>query len=499
MASTGEVGCLGDDFEEAFLKALISVGFKFPIRTVLLSTGTLKDKVAFIEGAKLFESLGIGFFATQGTAEFLSRYSIKSVVVHWPLENRSPNAGELIEQRKIDLVINIPKNFQEIELTNDYYIRRKAVDFGIPLLTNIQLANRLAESLSRKQAVDLGDRSAVKLFFPNKEVSLARRAAWTYDELRRMTGHPFLQFNGVPSRTGEIYRVLKPGGRGDEETENLSTFNNFGFVGRDFAYAKPPGVIRIAALGASTTADGYPAMLEEYINATVAAQSNRFEVMNFGQGYWTSAHVLVNFVLNVIDFAPDFIIIHQAANDEHARASEAEFRGDYSHYLKVFQPPRIIDKYILRVSVPYRALKFYLNPNPEWMFVEAASQIRRKEPERALNARELGVFRRNIETIIEVASARQIKVVLTTMPHSTDERYPGLYLHHIDQFNELLRSIAANNDRLLFVDLDKLMTGKVNHLFRDGVHVNDTGNRMKAEYLGKRIIDDEERALPKAP
>jgi carbamoyl-phosphate synthase large subunit len=156
MASTGEVGCLGDDFEEAFLKALISVGFKFPIRTVLLSTGTLKDKVAFIEGAKLFESLGIGFFATQGTAEFLSRYGIKSVVVHWPLENRSPNAGELIEQRKIDLVINIPKNFQEIELTNDYYIRRKAVDFGIPLLTNIQLANRLAESLSRKQTVDLG-------------------------------------------------------------------------------------------------------------------------------------------------------------------------------------------------------------------------------------------------------------------------------------------------------------------------------------------------------
>src|SRR5678815_4751892 len=67
MASTGEVGCLGDDFEEAFLKALISVGFKFPIRTVLLSPGTLKDKVAFIEGAKLFESRGIAFFATQGT------------------------------------------------------------------------------------------------------------------------------------------------------------------------------------------------------------------------------------------------------------------------------------------------------------------------------------------------------------------------------------------------------------------------------------------------
>ena len=291
----------------------------------------------------------------------------------------------------------------------------------------------------------------------------------------------------------------KPGGRGNQVTENLTTFNNFGFVGRDFAYAKPPGVIRIAALGASTTADGYPAMLEEYLNARVAAQSNRFEVMNFGQGFCTSAHVLVNFVLNVIDFAPDYIIIHQAANDEHARASEAEFRGDYSHYLKVFQPPRIVDRYILRVSVPYRALKFYLNPNPEWMFVEAASQIRRKEPQRALNARELGVFRRNIETIIDVASARQIKVVLTTMPRSTDERYSHLHLHHIDQFNEVLRSIAANHDRLLFVDLDKLMTGKDNHLFLDPVHVNDTGKRMKAEYLGKRIIDDEERTLLKAP
>jgi lysophospholipase L1-like esterase len=346
-------------------------------------------------------------------------------------------------------------------------------------------------------SVELGARSAVKLFFPNKEVSLARRANFTYDELRRVTGHPFLQFNGVPSRTGEMYRVLKPGGRGNEVTGNLSTFNNFGFVGRDFAYAKPPGVIRVAALGASTTADGYPAMLEEYLNARVAAQSNRFEVMNFGQGYWTSAHVLVNFVLNVIDFAPDYVIIHQAANDQHARASEAEFRGDYSHYLKVFQPPRIVDRYILRVSVPYRALKFYLNPNPEWMFVEAASQIRRKEPQRALNARELGVFRRNIETIIDVASARQIKVVLTTMPHSTDERYSRL--HYIDQFNEVLRSIAANHDRLLFVDLDKLMTGKDNHLFLDLVHVNDTGMRMKAEYLGKRIVDDEERTLLKAP
>jgi carbamoyl-phosphate synthase large subunit len=112
--------------------------------------------VTFIESAKLLEALGITFYATQGTAEFLAGYGVKSQMVHWPLEDLSPNAAELIEQRKIDLVINIPKNYQETELTNDYHIRRKAVDFGIPLLTNIQLANRLAESLSRKQIGSLG-------------------------------------------------------------------------------------------------------------------------------------------------------------------------------------------------------------------------------------------------------------------------------------------------------------------------------------------------------
>lgn len=155
MVSTGEVGCLGDDFDEAFLKALISVGFKFPLNRILLSTGPLADKITFVESAKLLQNLGVEFFATRGTAEFLAGYGIPTTTVHWPLENLSPNAGELIEERQLDLVINIPKNYQETELTNDYYIRRKAVDFGIPLLTNIQLANRLAEALSRKDLKDL--------------------------------------------------------------------------------------------------------------------------------------------------------------------------------------------------------------------------------------------------------------------------------------------------------------------------------------------------------
>jgi carbamoyl-phosphate synthase large subunit len=150
MASTGEVGCVGEDFEEAFLKSLISVGFRFPIKRVLLSTGPLVDKVAFLESARLMHSQGIEFYATTGTAEFLQSFGLPVTVVHWPSEGRLPDAGELIEQKMVDLVINIPKNHQETELTNDYFIRRKAVDFGIPLLTNIQLANRLAEAMTHK-------------------------------------------------------------------------------------------------------------------------------------------------------------------------------------------------------------------------------------------------------------------------------------------------------------------------------------------------------------
>ncbi|MFQ5754119.1 MAG: ATP-grasp domain-containing protein, partial [bacterium] len=120
MASTGEVGCLGDDFEEAFLKALISVGFKLPIRSILISTGPLENKAEFISSARLLQDLGIHIYSTKGTAQFMKQYGIESNILYWPLEKKSPNVLEYISNRKIDLVINIPKNYQEEELTNDY-------------------------------------------------------------------------------------------------------------------------------------------------------------------------------------------------------------------------------------------------------------------------------------------------------------------------------------------------------------------------------------------
>jgi carbamoyl-phosphate synthase large subunit len=99
--------------------------------------------------------MGVNLFATKGTADFLSANNVKAKVLHWPLERKSPNVLEYLTKRKIDLVINIPKNYQEQELTNDYLIRRKAADWSIPLITNIQLAQRFVEAISCKGSDDL--------------------------------------------------------------------------------------------------------------------------------------------------------------------------------------------------------------------------------------------------------------------------------------------------------------------------------------------------------
>lgn len=159
MSSTGEVACMGDDFEEAFLKAIAAVGFKFPIKSILLSTGPAESKLDFLPAAHMFDKLGIKLWATSGTAKFLKEHGIDASEVSWPLQGGINSADAKIKERKIDLVINIPKNYQKEELTNGYLIRRAAADFGIPLITNIQLARRLAESLTRKDPQDLACKS----------------------------------------------------------------------------------------------------------------------------------------------------------------------------------------------------------------------------------------------------------------------------------------------------------------------------------------------------
>lgn len=159
MTSTGEVACLGDDFREAFLKSFISVGFDVPKKSVLLSTGPVESKAEFLPSARVLSEMGFTLYATQGTADFLLANGIESRVLHWPLEEREPNVLTYLGERKVDLVINIPKNTEREELDNDYLIRRKAVDHGIPLVTNLQLARRFVEAVASSSLEDLKVRS----------------------------------------------------------------------------------------------------------------------------------------------------------------------------------------------------------------------------------------------------------------------------------------------------------------------------------------------------
>jgi len=155
MTSTGEVACLGDDFNEAFLKSLISVGFKIPKKTILLSTGPIDSKAELLDSTRMLKNMGFKFYATKGTADFMEANGIKADVLYWPLENKEPNTLTYIADGKIDLVVNIPKNIEREELDNDYLIRRKAVDFDVSLITNLQLAKRFFESIYSTHLEDL--------------------------------------------------------------------------------------------------------------------------------------------------------------------------------------------------------------------------------------------------------------------------------------------------------------------------------------------------------
>ena len=182
MASTGEVGCLGDDFEEAFLKALLAVGFRVPISAALLSTGPIEDKAAFLESARTLRDMGVKLYATKGTAAFLAANGVEATHLHWPSEAHLPNTLEYLSGRKVDLVINIPKNSGKEELANDYQIRRKAADFGIPLITNIQLAQRFVEALSKKRVAELQIKSWGE--YAPERTALPALAPREEDELR---------------------------------------------------------------------------------------------------------------------------------------------------------------------------------------------------------------------------------------------------------------------------------------------------------------------------
>jgi carbamoyl-phosphate synthase large subunit len=141
MASTGEVGCLGEDTSSALLKSMLSVGYRIPKHTVLLSTGTQKQKADMMDAARLLVDKGYKLYATKGTYLALAMNGIPSTLVYWPSEEGHPQALDMLHNHEIDMVVNIPKNLSEHELTNGYKIRRASIDLNVPLITNARLAS----------------------------------------------------------------------------------------------------------------------------------------------------------------------------------------------------------------------------------------------------------------------------------------------------------------------------------------------------------------------
>ncbi len=147
MSSTGEVACLGETLEEAFLKSMLSAGSRIPKGSVLLSTGDPKNKALLLESVKKLDQLGFMLYSTRGTRDFYEMHGIRTNLLHWPSEKRLPNVLDHIRKSRIDLVINIPKNNERQELSNDYLIRRTAADFQTTLITNANCSHLFFRSL----------------------------------------------------------------------------------------------------------------------------------------------------------------------------------------------------------------------------------------------------------------------------------------------------------------------------------------------------------------
>jgi len=159
MASTGEVGCIADDTHEAILKSMLSVGLRIPKKGILLSTGTPKQKVGTLDAARILSEKGYTLYATGGTHRFLKENGIENTLVYWPSEEGKPQAIELMREKVIDMVVNIPRDLSVGELDNGYKIRRAAVDLNIPLLTNARLADAFIQSFCTMSENDIAIKS----------------------------------------------------------------------------------------------------------------------------------------------------------------------------------------------------------------------------------------------------------------------------------------------------------------------------------------------------
>lgn len=329
--------------------------------------------------------------------------------------------------------------------------------------------------------VEFGVRTVVRLGDPSTLREMVKLGRQGYADLMAFRAHPFLLHTGRPAASLQ----------GNAALGNLTPFNDLGFLGPDRPYEKPENTVRVVCLGGSTTARGYPEAMQRMFGEWLEPPM-RVEAFNFGLGHYSSVHSVVNFVLNAIDFDPDYVVFHQAWNDSKARHRAIPVRGDYSHAFQAFDYPVPGDRLLIRGSVIYRwARQALLGDTSRAFLGPAVTRATPNKPGKTFSdPSELWVYARNIRTIVDLALARGIVPVLTTQPCSTDPNTPFQHIAaHIEQCNDVMRDVVGRyGDRVLFVDLDRLFTGK-NDLFIDVGHMNGLGIARKAEAIGKVIRD----------
>jgi hypothetical protein len=337
-----------------------------------------------------------------------------------------------------------------------------ALIFGLLLVPNLELGCRLA---------------AINAFTPETVQQMARARREVNNSInQRHVAHPFLHYTG---------------------TQNRGDFNHLGFSGPLPTYSRTKGIVRVACLGGSTTAFGLVEEIDKFLNS---GNGDKFEMLNFALAGWSSVHSLVNLVLNVVDFAPDYLVVHHGWNDQ-GTCKVSCARGDHSHKYQT-KKIRVLtsqEAFLIRTSYIYRMLT--LDRLNEW--VDPLSVMEDKQygdcPE---DLCEFGGndyhYARNLETMVHVAAGRGMTLIFATMPHSTLP--PEEEKHKLPEFiktNGVMRGVAGKyKDQVILVDLDRLMTGKFDNHFTDLGHLDFVGKRFKAAAIGEAIKDHLKRSAP---
>jgi hypothetical protein len=341
-------------------------------------------------------------------------------------------------------------------------------------------------ALSALLTAELGTRAVVRAGFSaeqrmelDKMLRTWRGQDWQY------APHPFLQHIGNPR-----YQFPADPGQPEVESAQRTPYNAFGFRGAERGYGKPEGTTRVACLGGSTTEGGWPEDMELWLNVG-ATPPSRFEALNFGMGGWGTAHSLINYVLNVVDFDPDVVVIHHAWNDFSSLQPGAALRGDYMH-LQLEQGGELglpTFERVPGVSVIYRLVRHHQQPH-----LMHLPEVRLESDPRS-GGDHIDVpwpYRRNIETIIDLARVRGRKVLLTTQPHSS--RYSNgpeaMIVQFIDACNEVVRAIHRDrgDPGVQLVDLAAVLPPQSDGFFTDIAHMHPEGRRWKGEQIGAAVL-----------